>query len=394
MKNSLKGIMVMNLLNSFSFELPTKIEYGIGVVERLAEIIKALNAESLLVVTDKGIRNSGLLERISNLLDANKLAHNIFDNVEPNPKDYNVQEGAEMAKRLNPDCLVTVGGGSPIDCAKAIAVVARQGGAARDYVGPDKIGGDVLPLIAIPTTAGTGSEVTFSSVITDSKEKYKFSIKDSKMAPKVALVDPEMTLTMPPGLTAATGMDALTHAIEGFTANAAEPIADSAALYAIELITAYLRAAVSDGSNLEARAGMLLGSVLAGIAFSHSDVAAVHCVAEALGGKYDAAHGVCNAVVLPAVMEYNLDYCKDRYARIAAAMGLSYENVEEGARQAVKAVQKLASDVRLPEFGSLGVQEKDFEELALNSFKNGSNIDNPRPMTEEDYLNLFRVLSG
>lgn len=384
----------MNLLNSFSFELPTKIEYGIGVVERLAEIIKALNAESLLVVTDKGIRNSGLLKRISNLLDANKLEHNIFDNVEPNPKDYNVQEGAEMAKRLNPDCLVTVGGGSPIDCAKAIAVVARQGGAARDYVGPDKIGGDVLPLIAIPTTAGTGSEVTFSSVITDSKEKYKFSIKDPKIAPKVALVDPEMTLTMPPGLTAATGMDALTHAIEGFTANAAEPIADSAALYAIELITAYLRAAVSDGSNLEARAGMLLGSVLAGIAFSHSDVAAVHCVAEALGGKYDAAHGVCNAVVLPAVMEYNLDYCKDRYARIAAAMGLSYENVEEGARQAVKAVQKLASDVRLPEFGSLGVQEKDFEELALNSFKNGSNIDNPRPMTEEDYLSLFRVLSG
>jgi alcohol dehydrogenase len=384
----------MNLLNSFSFELPTKIEYGVGAAKGLADVIKNLNARNVLLVTDKGIRNSGLLERISNLLDANKLAHNIFDNVEPNPKDYNVQEGAEMAKRLNPDCLVTVGGGSPIDCAKAIAVVARQGGAARDYVGPDKIGGDVLPLIAIPTTAGTGSEVTFSSVITDSKEKYKFSIKDPKIAPKVALVDPEMTLTMPPGLTAATGMDALTHAIEGFTANAAEPIADSAALYAIELITAYLRAAVSDGSNLEARAGMLLGSVLAGIAFSHSDVAAVHCVAEALGGKYDAAHGVCNAVVLPAVMEYNLDYCKDRYARIAAAMGLSYENVEEGARQAVKAVQKLASDVRLPEFGSLGVQEKDFEELALNSFKNGSNIDNPRPMTEEDYLNLFRVLSG
>jgi alcohol dehydrogenase len=388
------GGVAMNLLNSFSFELPTKIEYGIGAVERLAEIIEALNAESLLVVTDKGIRDSGLLERISNLLHTRKLAHKIFDNVEPNPKDYNVQEGAKMAKQLNPDCLVTVGGGSPIDCAKAIAVVARQGGAVRDYEGPDKIGADVLPLIAIPTTAGTGSEVTFSSVITDSQEKYKFSIKDPKIAPRVALVDPAMTLTMPPGLTAATGMDALTHAIEGFTANAAEPLADSAALYAIEMITAYLRTAVSDGNNLEARAGMLLGSVLAGIAFSHSDVAAVHCVAEALGGKYDAAHGVCNAVVLPAVMEYNLDYCKDRYARIATAMGLSYDNVEDGARQAVKAVQKLACDVHLPGFGSLGVHEKDFEELALNSFKNGSNIDNPRPMAEEDYLNLFRVLSG
>ena len=203
-----------------------------------------------------------------------------------------------------------------------------------------------------------------------------------------------MTLTMPADLTAATGMDALTHAVEGFSANFSEPLADSAALYAIEMRNTYLRRAVSDGNNLEARAGMLLGSLLAGIAFSHSDVAAVHCVAEALGGKYDAAHGVCNAVVLPAVMEYNLEYCKDRYARIATAMGLSYDNVDAGARQAVKAVQKLAGDVHLPEFGALGVQEKDFEELALNAFKNGSNIDNPRPMTKEDYLSLFKTLSG
>ncbi|MCK4987196.1 MAG: iron-containing alcohol dehydrogenase, partial [Desulfobacterales bacterium] len=166
----------MNLLNSFSFELPTKIEYGVGAVTRLVDIIKALNAENILVVTDKGIGNSGLLERISNLLDAGNVAWEIFDDVEPNPKDYNVQEGAELAKRLGPDCLVAIGGGSPIDCAKAIAVVARQGGAARDYEGLHKIGADVLPLIAIPTTAGTGSEVTFSSVITDSHEKYKFSI--------------------------------------------------------------------------------------------------------------------------------------------------------------------------------------------------------------------------
>jgi alcohol dehydrogenase len=234
--------------------------------------------------------------------------------------------------------------------------------------------------------------VTFSSVITDSGEKFKFSIKDPKIAPKVALVDPEMTLTMPPELTAATGMDALTHAIEAFTANASEPLADSAALYAIELISAHLRNAVSDGHHMEARAAMLLGSVLAGIAFSHSDVAAVHCVAEALGGKYDAAHGVCNAVVLPAVMEYNMTYCQERYARIAGAMGLTYENAADGASQAVMAVQQLATDVRLPEFGSLGVQEKDLEELAANSFKNGSNIDNPRPMKKEDYLKLFQRL--
>ena len=384
----------MNLLNSFSFELPTKIEYSVGATNSLVDVIKNENFKSLLLVTDEGIVRSGLLKRVTDALDAHQLKWKVFDRVEPNPKDYNVQEGTEIAGRFGTDCLVAIGGGSPIDCAKAIAVVTRQGGAVRDYEGPNKIGPDVLPLIAIPTTAGTGSEVTFSSVITDSTEKFKFSIKDPKIAPRIALVDPEMTLTMPPDLTASTGMDALTHAIEAFTANASEPLADAAALYAIELIAAYLRSAVSDGHNLEARAGMLLGSVLAGIAFSHSDVAAVHCVAEALGGKYDAAHGVCNAVVLPAVMEYNMAYCKARYARIAVAMGLTYANVDDGARQAVTAVQQLASDVQLPAFGSLGVQENDLEELAANSFKNGSNIDNPRPMKKIDYLNLFRQLTG
>ena len=382
----------MNLLNSFSFELPTKIEYGVGAASGLADMIKSLNATNVLVITDKGVISSGLLERIAGTLEAQRLKWQVFDRVEPNPKDYNVQEGTEIASRFDPHCLVAIGGGSPIDCAKAIAVVARQGGAVRDYEGPNKIGSDVLPLIAIPTTAGTGSEVTFSSVITDSSEKFKFSIKDPRIAPKVALVDPEMTLTMPAGLTASTGMDALTHAIEGFTANASEPIADSAALYAIELIATHLRTAVSDGKNLKARAAMLLGSVLAGIAFSHSDVGAVHCVAEALGGKYDAPHGVCNAVVLPAVMAYNMEYCKERYARIAAAMGLSDENVDSAARQAVRAVEQLASDVHLPQFSSLGVQEKDLEELAVNSFKNGSNIDNPRPMSKDDYLSLFKIL--
>jgi alcohol dehydrogenase len=384
----------MNLLNGFSFELPTKIEYGVGAARGLADVVKKRNAGKVLLVTDKGVASSGLLERITGPLAAHKLSCKVFDDVEPNPKDYNVQQGSEIARRFAPDCLVALGGGSPIDCAKAIAVVARQGGAVRDYEGPNKIGADVLPLIAIPTTAGTGSEVTFSSVITDSREKFKFSIKDPQIAPKVALVDPEMTLTMPAELTASTGMDALTHAVEAFTARVSEPIADSAALYAIELISRYLRIAVSEGNNLEARAGMLLGSVLAGIAFSHADVAAVHCVAEALGGKYDAPHGVCNAVVLPAVMAYNMEYCKERYARIAAAMGLAYEGVDEGAHQAVEAVQKLASDVHLPGFNSLGVQEKDLEELAVNSFKNGSNIDNPRPMTKADYLNLFQLLIG
>jgi alcohol dehydrogenase len=297
-----------------------------------------------------------------------------------------------LAQRLQADCLVAIGGGSPIDCAKAIAVLATHGGEPREYEDQNKISGEVLPLIAIPTTAGTGSEVSFSSVITDSRRKFKFSIHHTKIAPRIALLDPELTATMPPALTAATGMDALTHAVEGYTAKGSEPLADAAALYAIELIATYLKSAVFDGRNMEARGGMLLGSVLAGISFSHSDVAAVHCLAEALGGKYDTAHGVCNAVVLPAVMEFNLAYCIDKYARIAAAMGIAYDTPQDGARRAVEAVKKIAREVNLPDFASLGIKTEDIEELAYNASINGSNGSNPRPMTKDDYLTLINSM--
>lgn len=346
----------------------------------------------MLVVTDKGIRASGLLADLERQLQEANTRFVIFDEVEPNPKDQDVQYGAEQAQQLNADCLVAIGGGSPIDCAKAIGVVATHGGPVRRYADRQQITGKILPLIAIPTTAGTGSEVTFGAVITDTSEHFKFTVKHANTAPKIALVDPALTVTMPPALTAATGMDALTHAIEGYTATVAEPLADAAALYAVELITKYLKTAFVDGQNMEARAGMLLGSLLAGISFSHSDVAAVHCIAEALGGKYDTPHGVCNAIVLPEMMAYNMTYCQERYARIATAMGLTYASLEEGAQKAVEAVRQLARDVHLPGFRNLGVKKEDFEELAQNSALNGSNPDNPRPMQKNDYLTVLTTL--
>ncbi|MEN8780024.1 MAG: iron-containing alcohol dehydrogenase [Desulfobacterales bacterium] len=383
----------MNLLSPFSFALPTRIEYGTGAVEKLVDELALINARRVMLITDVRLASSGVLSRFTTYLASKRIAYDIFARVEANPKDYNVEEGAKKAAFDKPDCLVAIGGGSPIDCAKAISVVASNGGQVRDYEGYGKISGEVLPLIAIPTTAGSGSEVTFSAVVTDSREHFKFSIKDPKIAPRVALVDPEMTLSMPAALTAATGMDALTHAIEAYTAKAAEPLSDAVALHAVELITTHLRAAVSEGQNIEARSGMLLGSLLAAIAFSHSDVAAVHCIAEALGGQYDLPHGVCNAVTLPAVMEYNLDYCVDRYARIAVAMGLGDGSVESRARQAVAEVKKLAADIHLPEFRQLGVKEGDVEKLANNSAANGSNRNNPRPMEKGDYLKVLMGLN-
>jgi alcohol dehydrogenase len=203
------------------------------------------------------------------------------------------------------------------------------------------------------------------------------------------LADPELTLSMPPALTAATGMDALTHAVEAFSAKSAVPLSDALALYAVELISAHLRRAVTDGQDIEARSGMLLASLLAAMAFSHSDVAAVHCISEALGGKYDLPHGTCNAVMLPAIMAYNLDYCIERYARIAVAMGAGDGDPRQRACNAVAEIEKLAADVHLPTFRDLGVKEDDFEDLARSSAANDSNQSNPRPMQSRDYLDVL-----
>ncbi len=384
----------MNLLNSFGFELPTRIEYGIGVIRTLPKVLAEYNLRRILLVTDPGVQAAGLLAPVCENLDEAGVCFETFSDVAANPKDYNVEAGALVARDFKADGLLAIGGGSPIDCAKAIAITATHAGAPRFFERGRNITGRVLPLIAVPTTAGTGSEVTFSSVITDSRENYKFSIRHTQIGPVVALVDPELTVSMPPDLTAATGMDALTHAIEAYTATVSEPLADAVALYAVELIFKYLRPAVNRGRDLEARAGMLTGSLLAGIAFSHADVAAVHCIAEALGGHYDTPHGICNAVVLPAMMRYNLDWCWEKYARIALAMGLPGTDTASGAENAVTAVKKLARDVGLPSFASFGVDPEDFDMIAENSVKNGSNASNPRPMAAADYLAVLDTLQA
>lgn len=380
------------LVNPFDFELPTRIQYGMGISRRIVPFLESTGATKVFLVTDEGIVSSGILAPVEQQLKEAGIPWVRFSGVEPNPKDYNVEKGALLAREEKCDCILAVGGGSPIDCAKAISIVAVQGKECRYYEDRSRIGSNVLPIVAIPTTAGTGSEVTFGSVITDTKDKFKFTIKSPLIGPRIALLDPELTVSMPKGLTASTGMDALTHAIEGYTANNAEPIGDAIALYAIELISRYLKRAYDDGNDIEARAGMLLGSTMAGIAFSHSDVAAVHCIAEALGARYDSPHGVCNAVVLAPMMEYNMDYCREKYSKVAGAMGLDFGSFEEGAFKAVEAVKALAKAVELPSFRSLGIKEEDMEELALKSAMNGSNKDNPRPMDKDDYLSFMKNL--
>ena len=379
-----------NFTLPFSFTLPTKIVYGPGCIVSLIDELQLNNGNKPVIITDKGVKNAGILDKITSLLAQNNISCTVYDGVEPNPKDVNVEEGAKIAREFGADSIIAVGGGSPIDCAKSVGVLlAHDGDKIKKYEGKTAATKHLPLLITIPTTSGTGSELTFSSVITDTENNYKMTVKSQYTAAKVAICDPELTLSLPAHITASTGMDALTHAIEAYTAACAEPISDAAALYATELIYNNLVRAFNDGSNLEARSAMLLGSMLAGIAFSHSDVASVHCIAESLGGVYDLPHGVCNAVFLPHVMEYNMDYCLERYARIAKAMGLNFENEKEGAKKAVEAVKKLALDVKLPLFSSLNVNTDDFEKLAEMSVKNISTESNPRPMTKEDYLTVI-----
>lgn len=371
----------------FSFVLPTKIIYGPGTIQNLQSELKEYNCKRSLIVTDKGIVNAGIINKILNILEKSGIEYMVYDGVEANPKDVNVETGAKLAKDFGADSLIAVGGGSPIDCAKSIGVLIAHGAdKILPYEGKTAATKPQPPLFTIPTTSGTGSEVTFSSVITVSSEKRKMTVKSPYTAATVAICDPELTLSVSPHITAATGMDALTHAIEAYTATCSEPISDAMALYAVELIYNNLEKAVKFGNDIDARSAMLLGSLMAGIAFSHSDVASVHCIAESLGGVYDLPHGVCNAIFLPYVMEYNKDYTIEKYARIGKAMGLSFTNSEEGADITVKAVKKLAVDVGLPSFSSLVDSKEKFKLLAEMSVKNISTESNPRPMDVDDYM--------
>jgi len=378
-----------NLTVPFSFELPTKIEFGQGCRSRLPELLKEFNVKKPLIICGKGSTKNVLVPKVTEYLDKAGIEYAIFSDVEANPKDYNVEAAAKCASDNKTDGIIAIGGGSPIDCAKAASAIISYGGDITKYYGRNKVAGPVQPFFVIPTTAGSGSEVTFSSVITDTKETFKKTVKSPFFGPKVALLDPDLLVSLPAGITAATGIDALTHAIEAYSCTCSEPISDASALYAIELINDNIRESVFNPTNIEARSAMLIGSTLAGIGFSHSDVASVHCMAEALGSLYDKAHGVCNAILLPYVMEFSMEYCIERYAKIARIMGSEAKDDKQAAKDAVELVKKMVADVKLPTLKELGIQNPDIEKLSEMSEENGSTPSNPRPMNKQDYINVF-----
>lgn len=370
------------------FHVPTKIFFGSGCLSLLRGIIEEdFKASRLLLVTDKGIIESGIAEKI---LSQFPKAY-VFDRIEPNPKHLTVNSGGKWARRNKPDVVIGLGGGSSLDAAKAIALLATNPGGIEEYEGREKYKVPPLPVAAIPTTCGTGSEVTWVSVVTHTEKRFKMSIKGPEMFPQVALIDPDLLVSLPPALVASTGMDALTHAIEAFTVKAANVITDIFAVMAIELIFDALEKAYKNiKKNKDAREKIMLSSTLAGMAFGNSDVGAVHCLSEAVGSLYDAPHGVANSVFLPPVMEFNLQVVKERYADVARLAGVEGEEEEFLARELIKKIKALSKAMNIPSLRDLGIKESDFSEIAEKSFQNNSNPSNPRKAEAKDYLAILQ----
>jgi alcohol dehydrogenase len=378
---------------AFLFQHRTSIDFEAGSLARLGEHLAGLSARRALLVSDAGLEQAGLVDRAAALMDDAGLAVGRYLEVSPNPRDGECRAAADVALDTGADAIVGVGGGSVMDTTKAAAALVTNGGSVKDWEDPRRLEAAPLPTICVPTTAGTGSEVTFVAVITDEREHYKMTLLDPRLAPDIALLDPELTLTLPPQTTASTGMDALIQAIEAYTGRASSPITDALALHAAGLIAAHLERAVAEGGDLEARSAMLLGSLMAGMAFGNSDVGSVHSMGETIGGLYDTPHGVACAVFLPYVFEYNVAADPARHATIARVLGVPDDgrSDEEVAADGVAAIRRLMAAVAIPPLRELeGVSPADFEKLAHLSAEHVCTPDNAREIGYEEYLALFK----
>lgn len=374
--------------SNMRFHVPTRIVFGNGVMSFLQNIIEnELGASSFFLVTDKGIVKSGIAERlVSQLSDVT-----VFDEVEQNPKNETIDRAGDIIRAAKPDCVIGLGGGSALDAAKAIALLAVNPGKIEDYEGKAKYTQPPLPVLAVPTTCGTGSEVTWVSVITHVERKFKMSIKGPEMFPAVAVVDPELLSTLPPNLVASTGLDALTHAVEALTVRPATFITDFIALEALRLILYSIEAAHTDiRGNALAREEIMKGSLVAGLAFGNSDVGGVHCLSESVGALLDTPHGIANSIFLPYVMEFNLPVSAKKYAKIAQIAGLQGENDTTSAMALIESIKNLACRLNIPTFRETGVKESQLMEIAMKSFRNNSNPSNPRDASAEDYLGILQ----
>lgn len=380
---------------NFEYYCNTKMLMGAGKSKEINLILADIVAPNkmIMIVTDPGVKQAGLITPIEEQLLEAGYSVILFDQVSQNPRDNECVLGAELFRKENVDCLVAIGGGSPMDTAKAISLLGPNGGTPEDYVKGKKAYKAVAPLICIPTTAGTGSEVTRSSVITLSTSHKKITLKHELLRPIIAILDPELTLTVPKAITAATGVDALVHAIEGYTCKVTNPISKAMGASAMATIVEYLPKVYENGANLKARYKMQEGSLLAGLCFGSADVAAVHCLAEALGSLYDTPHGVANAVFLPYVIQYNATENQPLHAELARIMNFAdkHDTNEIAIQKLIDGVYAFTQSLDIPTLKELSyVKEDDFEKMAELAEQNGSTLSNVRSIKKDDYLKILQ----
>lgn len=376
----------------YNFYIPAITKMGIGAVKELGPSAQYLKGTKALLVTDKGMADLGVADKMKHLLEADGVQCVIFSGAEPNPTDLNVRAGIKVYRENSCDMLVSLGGGSSHDCAKGIGILANNEGDIRDFAGVETFKNPLPPFIAINTTAGTASEMTSFAVITNSDIHVKMVFASARIPPAIAINDPALMVGLPPSLTASTGMDALTHAVEAYVAALANPVTDACAIAAIRLVAEYLPQAVANGSNLEARDKMAYAEYLAGMAFSNAGIGIVHAMAHQPGALLNKPHGVCNAILLPHGCSFNLIACPQRYADIAQAMGVDTTGLMpmEAAERGVEAIRKLSAAVGIPAgLSEIGVKTSDIPALAENAIKDICCLFNPRTIKLEDLARLY-----
>lgn len=378
-----------------SFEIPTVMKHGLGAIASLADEARALGMRRPLIVTDPGIVRAGLLDRALAPLKAARMEYVVFDRVAPNPPIALVDEAAALYRDERCDGVIGFGGGSSMDTAKSVGVVATNEGSILDYewADPQPITERIPPTICVPTTAGTGSEVTLWAVITDPQRKIKFNVGGTPLIGAwMTIIDPELTLDLPGAVTAGTGMDALAHAIECYTCAYAQPLSDAVALLAMEYVGQYLRIAFAQGHNVEARYRMSMAAMLGALAYGTESAGAAHAMSQSAGGVHDVPHGALTARLLGPVMEYNYLGEPHKFARIAQALGEDVRglSVWQAAEKAVEAVMRLTKDVEIPTLQELGFNEDEIPMLAEIAYNDPQTIGNPRDLSLASYVQIYR----
>jgi alcohol dehydrogenase class IV len=385
----------MMTLTNFRYELPTAIEFGRGYVNKLSEHVTKLGGTKVLIVGDPGVLHAGIVQRLEAPLVGAGIPYTIFTEVGMEATIESVDNGTALAKERGCDLVVGVGGGSALDTAKSIGLMLKNPGNIRDYIGIDLVPGPGAPVIAIPTTAGTGSELTRFSVLSDKTAQAKLSVGSMFNCPSLALCDPELTITLPPHLTASTGMDALTHALESYVNKATQPISEALSIQAMTLIAKSLRLAVVQGENIEARHDMLLASSIAAMAFNTTRLGLAHALAMPLGAYFKIPHGVVNAILLPEVMQFNIIGNQPKFAEIARIFGENTEGltVREAAERSVEAIRQLNKDIGITQnLSDYGVKEEHLDMIVDEAILSGNVPVNPVRTTKEDLKNICRSL--